>query len=100
MLHGDRVQWIFHNKVKILSVDYRGFRWNEDFIATFNTAVEVLDAVEETRTLVDVSGSYISSNVMQHAAKTFKPVGHKIVRRAIIGGSIFQHKHEVCERAT
>ena len=83
----DRVTWIMHRGVKILSMDHSNIRWDEEHLSIIKKAAELMEANKEVRYLVDLSGSYISGSVALNGATILKPAEKNVIRRAFLGAT-------------
>ena len=83
----ERVTWIMHRGVKILSINHSNIRWDEEHFSIIKKAAELMEANKEVRYLVDLSGSYISGSVAFNGATILKPAEKNVIRRAFLGAT-------------
>ena len=79
-----------HRGVRILSIDHSNIRWDEDHLKILQEAARSIRTEKEVRYLVDITGSYISSNVVLRGISILGPEEHKVTRRAFLGANDYK----------
>ena len=55
----ERVKWIMHRGIRILSIDHSNTRWDDDHVMILQTAAKMKSAENAVSYLVDLTGCYL-----------------------------------------
>ncbi len=86
-----RINWITKNKHRILRIDFTKL-YGKNFIDQINDLSSFLDQTHETDVLalVDITDSYLNTEVFRTIEKTAKLANKKIKKVAILGSTPVQ----------
>ena len=61
----ERVKWIMHRGIRILSIDHSYIRWDDDHVMILQTAAKMISAENAVSYLVDLTGCYLSGSMIK-----------------------------------
>ena len=81
----ERVTWIMHRGVKILSIDLSYLRCDGDLLSEIEKAAELMKTNTEVRYLLDLTGNYIPGMVVLKGMNMIRPAEKNMFRGAFLG---------------